>query len=149
MLKNNYIDIKYIEKITNQIKSQLILIWEDSIEHSHHFLSKKDKEIIKKELLDSQIFFNLKYLVCYIDDKMIGFLAFDEKKIEMLFLKSQYFNQGIGSALMSKALNEYDLKFVEVNKDNKQAYNFYKKFGFTQENEYTDKYGFVVVKMKL
>lgn len=31
MLKNNYIDIKYIEKITNQIKSQLILIWEDSI----------------------------------------------------------------------------------------------------------------------
>lgn len=80
---------------------------------------------------------------------MIGFLAFDEKKIEMLFLKSQYFNQGICSALMSKALNEYGLKFVEVNKDNKQAYNFYKKFGFTQENEYTDKYGFVVLKMKL
>lgn len=109
MLKNNYIDIKYIEKITNQIKSQLILIWEDSIEHSHHFLSKKDKEIIKKEFLDSKIFFNLKYLVCYFDDKMIGFFAFDEKKIEMLFLKSQYFNQGIGSALISKALNEYGL----------------------------------------
>lgn len=80
---------------------------------------------------------------------MIGFLAFDEKKIEMLFLKSQYFNQGIGSALMSKALNEYGLKFVKVNKDNKQAYSFYKKFGFAQENEYTHKYDFVVFKMKL
>ncbi|WP_256375848.1 GNAT family N-acetyltransferase [Campylobacter volucris] len=65
------------------------------------------------------MFFNLKYLVCYIDDKMIGFLAFDEKKIEMLFLKPQYFNQGTIFALMSKALNECDLKFVKVNKDNK------------------------------
>ncbi|KAB0578231.1 hypothetical protein FVD15_06920 [Campylobacter volucris] len=50
---------------------------------------------------------------------MIGFLAFDEKKIEMLFLKPQYFNQGTIFALMSKALNECDLKFVKVNKDNK------------------------------
>ncbi|OCX43673.1 hypothetical protein A7X81_02810 [Campylobacter ornithocola] len=149
MFKNNYIKIKYFEEITDDIKDKLIDMWEDSVKNSHYFLSDFDREKIKRDLLASQVFFSLNYLICYDKDEMIGFLAFEDEKIEMLFLKSKYFNQGIGTALMSKAVNDYHLKYVEVNKDNYKAYKFYQKCGFVQESEYEDGYGFVVLKMKL
>ncbi|ECW8954593.1 GNAT family N-acetyltransferase [Campylobacter lari] len=148
MFKNNYIKIKYFKKITDNIKDKLIDIWEDSVKYSHDFLSDFDREKIKNDLLNSQVFFSLNYLICYDKDEMIGFLAFVDDKIEMLFLRSKYFNKGIGTALISKAVNNYHLKYVEVNKDNYKAYKFYQKNGFLQESEYKDEYGFIVLKMK-
>ncbi|WP_164717500.1 hypothetical protein [Campylobacter lari] len=47
---------------------------------------------------------------------MIGFLVFVDDKIEMLFLRSKYFNQAIWSALISKTISDYHLKYVELNK---------------------------------
>lgn len=148
MFKNNYIKIKYFKEITDNIKDKLIDIWEDSVKHSHDFLSDFDREKIKNDLLNSQVFFSLNYLICYDKDKMIGFLAFVDDKIEMLFLSSKYFNKGIDTTLISKDINDYHLKYVEVNKDNYKAYKFYQKNGFLQESEYKDEYGFIVLKMK-
>ncbi|EAI4441576.1 GNAT family N-acetyltransferase [Campylobacter lari] len=119
--------------MTDNIKDKLIDIWEDSVKHSHDFLSDFDREKIKNDLLNSQVFFSLNYLICYNKDKMIGFLAFVDDKIEMLFLSSKYFNKGIDTTLISKAINDYHLKYVEVNKDNYKAYKFLsEKWFFTR-----------------
>jgi len=48
----------------------------------------------------------------------------------MLFLDPKYFGQGFGKMLMDFALSELAVDKVDVNEQNINAVNFYKKFGF-------------------
>ena len=78
-------------------------------------------------------------LILYLSKKPIGYCLFrnlvDEAEILSLEIKSKYRNKGFGLLLFKKVeLYFKDKKickcFLEVNKNNKLAINFYKKIGF-------------------
>jgi len=78
-------------------------------------------------------------LIIYLSKKPIGYCFFrylvDEAEILSLEIKSKYRNKGFGLLLFKKVeLYFVDKKickcFLEVNKNNNLAINFYKKIGF-------------------
>ena len=60
---------------------------------------------------------------------LVAFIGFSGNKIEMLFVASAYQGSGIGSRLIAFA-KERGMRFVDVNEQNPDALDFYKKHGF-------------------
>jgi len=78
-------------------------------------------------------------LIIYFSKSPIGYCFFrdlmDEAEILSLEIKSKYRNKGLGSLLFKKIESYFVDKrirrcFLEVNKNNNLAINFYKKIGF-------------------
>ncbi len=78
-------------------------------------------------------------LIIYCSKNPIGYCFFrdlmDEAEILSLEIKSKYRNKGLGSLLFKKIESYFVDKrirrcFLEVNKNNNLAINFYKKIGF-------------------
>ncbi|ACG57370.1 GCN5-related N-acetyltransferase [Hydrogenobaculum sp. Y04AAS1] len=85
-------------------------------------------------------------------DKIVGFMAIDgnwySKKynkvvgaIHEIFVDSDYFNKGVGSMLMEKAIEYFkqrnlDLIELWVGDKNEKAMKFYEKFGFRKDGQY-------------
>jgi len=78
-------------------------------------------------------------LIIYFNKNPIGYCFFrylmDEAEILSLEIKSKYRNKGLGSLLFKKIESYFVDKrirrcFLEVNKNNNLAINFYKKIGF-------------------
>ena len=65
------------------------------------------------------------------DDEPIGFAGIADDKLEMLFLSPDYFQQGIGYKMISTAIQNYQIKYVDVNEQNPKALKFYLRQGFT------------------
>ncbi|WP_026562098.1 GNAT family N-acetyltransferase [Bacillus sp. J37] len=87
------------------------------------------------------------FLVAEQEGNIIGFANFtplkDEKKVELgaIYLYKEYQGNGIGTELLKTGLEELQcLKkmYVNVEKDNQSAVNFYKSKGFMIETEYDD-----------
>lgn len=71
-------------------------------------------------------------LVSFTDDAApIGFAGIADDKLEMLFLSPDYFQQGIGYKMISTAIQDYQIKYVDVNEQNPKALKFYLRQGFT------------------
>jgi len=84
-------------------------------------------------------------LIIYLSKKPIGYCFFrylvDDAEILSLEIKSKYRNKGFGLLLFKKVeLYFVDKKickcFLEVNKNNNLAINFYKKIGFVLHKKY-------------
>lgn len=111
-------------------KNQLLAVWEKSVLATHHFLSQEDFMFIKSLLQEMD--FEMLNVYCLLhQQKVVGFIGIDEKKIEMLFLYPDYMGQGLGRQLMEFALTAHGATFVDVNEQNPNAVAFYQKFGFT------------------
>lgn len=111
-------------------KNQLLSVWEKSVLATHHFLSQEDFVFIKSLLQEMD--FEMLNVYCLLhQQKVVGFIGIDEKKIEMLFLDPDYMGQGLGRQLMEFALTDHGATFVDVNEQNPNAVAFYQKFGFT------------------
>ena len=53
-----------------------------------------------------------------------------DHKIEMLFLHPTYFRRGLGKLLVQHAFDALAVKWVDVNEQNPQAWNFYEHMSF-------------------
>ena len=53
----------------------------------------------------------------------------------MLFIDPQYFNKGYGTQIVQTLIKDKKIQFVDVNKDNENAIQFYKKNGFIKYDE--------------
>lgn len=140
-----------IVKYQESFRSSIIEIWEQSVRATHHFLKAKDIEFFKSFVL--KINFEDFKVFCALNDKkeVIGFLAVADDKLEMLFLKPEYIGKGIGRKFTTFAINTLEVTKVDVNEDNLQAVDFYKKFGFkVYDRRPTDDTGkpFPILKMK-
>lgn len=136
---------------TRQLISELTAIWEDSVRATHPFL--KEENIIE---LMPYVEIGLRQIqhliVAYENQDAIGFMGIEYDKIEMLFLKSTYIGKGIGRNLITKAIQEYGVLYVDVNEQNPHAVDFYNKVGFqVYERTELDEQGnpFPILKMKL
>ena len=126
-----------IVKYSDKYKEQMIDVWEKSVLATHDFLKQSDflaiKEIVKT------IDFNAFDVYCLVhNDEVAGFLGVAAQKVEMLFLSPKYFGKRLGRKLLAFAIDELKADKVDVNEQNTNAVEFYRKFGF-KTYERTDK----------
>jgi len=79
----------------------------------------------EEALFDSEIY------IAEFEQKIVGFVAFEPKEITWLYVDPNYYQKGIGSALVKFALKQcqYPIE-IQVLTGNVPAVNLYKKFGF-------------------
>jgi putative acetyltransferase len=141
-----------IIRYTDELKQDLISVWERSVLATHTFLSKDDVTHYKQVV--AGIDYNAFDVYCYLDEhtKLAGFIGVADAKIEMLFLTPEYIGKGIGKALLIYAMQHLHATEVDVNEQNQHAIAFYESFGFTtyQRTE-TDSDGkpYPILKMRL
>ncbi len=110
---------------------QLIQVWEASVRATHHFLKEEDILFFKKQIFEHYFDAVQLYVVRNDKNEISGFLGTSEDSIEMLFIHPDARGKGIGSALLSYAVNELHLHKVDVNEQNGQATGFYLHNGFS------------------
>ena len=110
---------------------QLLDIWEASVRATHAFLNEQHIAQIKELIIQHHYFDHVRLFHVERNGQIVGFMGLAYHKIEMLFIDPEFFNQGIGSQLIQHALvlGAYE---VDVNEQNPNALNFYKKHGFEQ-----------------
>lgn len=144
-------EIYEIIKFSNEHREQVLVVWEESVLATHHFLKPDDFKKIKT--LVELINFNDFEVYCLVSKtKVIGFIGISNHKIEMLFLSPKYFGLGLGKKLLAFAVENLNSYLVDVNEQNKSAVEFYKKFGFnTFERSEKDDQGndYPILKMHL
>lgn len=129
----NYEIVPYEHKL----RQQLLIVWEQSVLATHHFLSPNDfKEI--KTLVNNIDFFDFNVYCLKKGTTIVGFIGMAQRKVAMLFLDPQYIGEGWGRKLLTFAVEELDANEVDVNEQNDAAVKFYLKMGF-KVYERTDK----------
>lgn len=109
----------------------LLDIWRRGVEKTHAFLSNFDFEFYYK-VVDEVLPSIELWVAVNNSDTVLGFLGIEDKKIEMLFVDPEIHRMGVGSALLDFAVKRKDCIFVDVNEQNIQARNFYRKYGFIE-----------------
>lgn len=136
---------------TEDVISDLVKLWNASVRASHHFLTEKDI-LHLTPYVDEAIRYITTLLVAYQGKLPVAFLGLEKDKIEMLFVSPTCFGKGIGKQLVRTAIEDYHVRYVDVNEQNPQAEGFYRHLGFrTFERTETDEQGnpFPILKMQL
>lgn len=122
-------EIIEVKERTNNLINQLVNIWEDSVNATHTFLSKVEIKNIKQYV--PKLLQEVPHLIVVKSgNELMAFMGVNNKKIEMLFVKSKMRNQGIGKSLINYGINNFQINEVTVNEDNDQAVSFYEHLGF-------------------
>jgi putative acetyltransferase len=109
----------------------LLEVWESSVRATHDFLQEQDIQALRPLLLHAYFpVLTIKIARLSCDDSIQGFIGVSEKRIEMLFVRAEQRGKGIGKLLLRHAINELGADELDVNEQNPQAVNFYKKNGF-------------------
>jgi len=118
----------FIERASTQYYEVLIEIWETSVRATHHFLNEEDIVFFKtmmKQYLDTVKLFTIK------DTSAIcGFVGLSDDKLEMLFIHPAYTGKGLGKKILKYAIDEMNVRKVDVNEQNENAVRFYLHNGF-------------------
>lgn len=111
-------------------RDDLLRVWEDSVLATHLFLSHKDFLHIKSLLQDLD-FSTLVVHVLVHADQIAGFVGTCKGKIEMLFLSPAHMRLGLGRLLVNFSIDALSVSAVDVNEQNINAVQFYRKAGFS------------------
>jgi putative acetyltransferase len=118
-----------IQPYNDNYKEQIIAVWEKSVRATHTFLAHPDRVYYKKII--SKMDFNAIQTFCLIDkNTVLGFIGVAGRKIEMLFLSPDIMKRGYGKMLVQYAVEKLDANRVDVNEQNLNALEFYRKCGF-------------------
>lgn len=111
--------------------NRAIEIWRSAVDATHDVLSSEDRQSIDEMLSD---FLPKIPLVYAVDDAdyPVGFMILQNGKMEALFIDAAYRGKGIGSALVEYGLSLHPEMTTDVNEQNTQAVEFYKRLGFKQ-----------------
>jgi putative acetyltransferase len=121
--------MEQISTISSNEYSQIIELWELSVRATHSFLLEKDFNYYKNNI--KKYFNNVNlYAVKNNFGGILGFMGISKDNIEMLFVHPKKMRKGIGKILINYAVNELKIKKVDVNEQNENAIEFYKKMGF-------------------
>lgn len=119
-----------VKNRTSKLLENLLEIWEDSVKVSHLFLSNEEINNIKKYV--PQALNEVEHLIIVEDENgiPIAFMGIENKKLEMLFIKSSERKKGLGKQLVNYGIENYDINEVTVNEQNFSAKGFYEHMGF-------------------
>ena len=92
----------------------------------------------------------LKGIWVYEDEFVKGMIHINEKQITEVYVDSFFENQGIGSKLVSFAIEQMNCDFLWVLEKNIDAIRFYQRHGFvlTEEKQYEEGTTEYIVKMQ-
>lgn len=109
---------------------ELIQVWEMSVRATHDFLAENDIASLKSLILEQ--YFDAVQLMCVQDKdgRIQGFSGVADGNLEMLFVAPEHFGQGIGSILCRYAIENQNVRKVDVNEQNPKALGFYEHLGF-------------------
>jgi putative acetyltransferase len=109
---------------------ELLAVWEASVRATHDFLSEEDILFLKPLILEQ--YFDAVELRCALNAEglILGFCGVGGKTLEMLFIRPECRNNGVGTALCRHAVDTLGVTKVDVNEQNPQALGFYINFGF-------------------
>ena len=84
------------------------------------------------------------YCNIIVDNKMVGCLLLinknDDKLLDEIYLEEEYRNKEIGTEIIKDILNNNDIVYLWVYKENKKAISLYKKLGFNVIEETESRY---------
>ena len=109
--------------------AEIIDVWESSVRATHHFLSEQEiafyKPLVLKYALPSMKVFGMR-----LQNKLTGYMAVSDYKVEMLFIAPEFIGKGLGKQLLSFALNKLHIYLIDVNEENPAAIGFYQHMGY-------------------
>jgi len=120
-------------KATTNDYDIILNLWEKSVIATHDFLSFDDKQEIQREI--PLYLPHLDVRLWYFESSLIGFSGLNQNHLEMLFLDPNEIGKGYGKQIIQLLINNFGIKTVDVNKDNKNAKMFYLKNGFSIVSE--------------
>jgi len=118
-------------------KSAVISIWRDASALAHPFLTVEQLDQAAAMIRDQFLDIAETYIAEH-DGQPIGFVALMGNVVGGLFLLPQYHGQGIGKALMDKAVKAQGALQLEVFTDNPIGRRFYRSYGFVEGAEKVD-----------
>lgn len=119
-----------ISKATSKAYPEIIEVWEASVRATHHFLTEEDIQFFKSRMASEFLPSVDLYVVKDGNGAIAAFIGLGDNTIEMLFVKPEYFGQGIGSRLIDFAISNFDIHKVDVNEQNPKALKFYESKSF-------------------
>lgn len=133
----NIIELKNLDKVT---EGKLLIVWENSVRATHHFLS--DQEITDIKEYVPQALKGVDHLVVAYNDKKVpvAFMGVNDQKLEMLFVDDRQRGAGIGKTLITYGINNFAVNELAVNEQNPEARGFYEHMGFkvVERSEFDD-----------
>ena len=79
-----------------------------------------------------------------VDNKVVGCLLLTDKDdgtlLDEIYLEEKYRNKGIGTSIIKEVINNNDIIYLWVYKENVQAISLYKKLGFNVIEETESRY---------
>lgn len=119
----------HIIKGTKNDFARLAAIWESAVKATHHFLDAKDFIYYQSRITD---YFEQVNLYVYQDEKgdLLGFMGVSGFMLEMLFVDASSRGRGIGRELLHYAVENLNVRKLDVNEQNTQAVGFYTHLGF-------------------
>ena len=119
----------HIEPLSSSDYDEIIVVWENSVRATHHFLTEKEiafyKPLVLKYALPSMQVWGVR-----IQNKLAGFTAVSSHKTEMLFIAPEERGHGLGRQLLHYGIENYGVERLAVNEQNPQAKGFYEHMGF-------------------
>lgn len=119
-----------VKDLDKETENKLLVIWESSVRATHHFLSDKEINEIKKYV--PQALNGVAHLVVAYNDENepVAFMGINDQKLEMLFVDANQRGTGIGKALITYGIDNLDINELAVNEQNPGARGFYEHMGF-------------------
>ncbi|MDR3349266.1 MAG: GNAT family N-acetyltransferase [Acidaminococcales bacterium] len=109
---------------------EIMRVWEMSVRASHAFLQEEDILFYKKQIPATGLDNVRLFAVRDASRKILGFMGTSAEKIEMLFIIPHMRGKGIGRTFIDYAVKKLRVKKVDVNEQNENAVEFYRKMGF-------------------
>ena len=106
----------------------LAAIWRSAVTATHDFLAETDREEIESTL-ESDDFPAVWLVVAEVDGRQVGFSGVLNGNLEMLFVDAGRRCVGIGTKLLTHAIEDHEVRTVDVNEQNAQAVEFYMRRG--------------------
>lgn len=109
----------------------LVEVWASAVDATHRFLSRTDRREIEVQvrvyLATTPV-----TVAADADDRAVGFLHFEDGRINALFVHAGHHGRGIGRRLIDHASGFSPVLTLDVNEQNEQARAFYAHMGFEQ-----------------
>ncbi|MBA1192673.1 GNAT family N-acetyltransferase [Pseudomonas entomophila] len=108
----------------------LMQLWEASVRATHDFLPEHYRVILRDHVLPKYL--PAVTLVACKDQegRFLGFAGVAQQRLDMLFVAPTHQGQGIGTRLLTHAIETLGVRTLDVNEQNPRALDFYRRHGF-------------------
>ena len=124
-----------IRQFKSEDTDAIVKAWRRSVDLAHPFLDEAFLEQEAKNIREIYLVVSETW-VTEIEGQVVGFISLIENEIGGLFLDPAFHGQGLGRAMVDKAVEQKGAVKVEVFVENIVGRPFYTSYGFVGSQEY-------------